>query len=160
MVLRTASYDDEREEVDFGEIHIFAGPGYAITIRHGHPSELGPHGSVWRPAPSCSRRARLSVVWAVLDKVVDDYEPVADGLSDDIEDVEVRVFEGESDQTERIYFLKREVIEFFRAVHPLLAPLAVIERGADPRVTDDIAALLPRRQRPRPARARRDRLAA
>src|SRR5436190_5482224 len=138
VVLRTASYDDEREEVDFGEIHIFAGPGYAISIRHGHPSELGSARQRLEARPELLREGPVSVVWAVLDKVVDDYEPVANGLSDDIEDVEVRVFEGDSDQTERIYFLKREVIEFFRAVHPLLAPLAVIERGADPRVTDDM----------------------
>jgi magnesium transporter len=75
------------------------------------------------------------VVWAVLAQVVDDYEPVAEGLTADIEDAEVRVFEGGADQTERIYFLKREVIEFFRALHPLLAPLAAIERGTNPRVS-------------------------
>ena len=74
-------------------------------------------------------------MWAVLDQVVDDYEPVVEGLTADVEDAEVKVFEGQGDQTERIYFLKREAIEFYRAVHPLLAPLAAIERGADPRVT-------------------------
>ncbi len=71
----------------------------------------------------------------MLDQVVDDYEPVIEGLTADVEDAEVKVFEGRGDQTERIYFLKREAIEFYRAVHPLLAPLAAIERGADPRVT-------------------------
>ena len=77
----------------------------------------------------------VSVVWAVLDTVVDDYAPVVQGLTEDVEDAEVRVFEGGGDQTERIYLLKREAIEFHRAVHPLLAPLAAIERGVDPRVT-------------------------
>ena len=75
------------------------------------------------------------MVWAVLDTVVDDYGPVVQGLTEDVEDAEVRVFEGGGDQTERIYLLKREAIEFHRSVHPLLAPLAAIERGADPRVT-------------------------
>jgi magnesium transporter len=135
VVLRTARYEDEREQVDFGEIHIFAGPGYAITVRHGAASALGPARQRLEARPELVETGPVSVVWAVLDKVVDDYEPVVEGLTADIEDAEVRVFEGQADQTERIYFLKREVIEFYRAVHPLLAPLAAIERGADPRVS-------------------------
>ena len=138
VVLRSARYDDEREQVDFGEIHIFAGPGYAITVRHGKASALGPARQRLEARPELIEAGPVSVVWAVLDKVVDDYEPVVEGLTTDIEDAEVRVFEGEGDQTERIYLLKREVIEFYRAVHPLLGPLAAIERGADPRVTAEI----------------------
>ena len=138
VVLRSARYDDEREQVDFGEIHIFAGPGYAITVRHGKASALGPARQRLEARPELIEAGPVSVVWAVLDKVVDDYEPVVEGLTTDIEDAEVRVFEGEGDQTERIYLLKREVIEFYRAVHPLLGPLAAIERGADPRATAEI----------------------
>ena len=138
VVLRSARYDDDREQVDFGEIHIFAGPGYAITVRHGKASALGPARQRLEARPELIEAGPVSVVWAVLDKVVDDYEPVVEGLTTDIEDAEVRVFEGEGDQTERIYLLKREVIEFYRAVHPLLGPLAAIERGADPRVTAEI----------------------
>ena len=81
VVLRTARYDDDREQVEFGEIHIFAGPGYAISVRHGEASELAPRASGSRRVPSCSRTGPVSVVWAVLDKVVDDYEPVVDGLA-------------------------------------------------------------------------------
>jgi magnesium transporter len=135
VVLRTARYDDENEDVDFGEIHIFAGPGYAITVRHGEASQLRPARQRLEDRPELLEEGPVSVIWAVLDQVVDDYEPVVEGLTADIEDAEVRVFEGQVDQTERIYFLKREAIEFYRAVHPLLAPLAAIERGADPRVT-------------------------
>jgi magnesium transporter len=138
VVLRSARYDDEREQVDFGEIHIFAGPGYAITVRHGQASALGPARQRLEAHPKLIEAGPVSVVWAVLDKIVDDYEPVVEGLTGDIEDAEVRVFQGESDQTERIYLLKREVIEFYRAVHPLLGPLAAIERGANPRVTAEI----------------------
>ena len=138
VVLRTARYDDEREQVDFGEIHIFAGPGYAITVRHGEASGLGPARKRLEARSELLETGPIAVIWAVLDKVVDDYEPVVDGLTADIEDAEVRVFEGEADQTERIYFLKREAIEFYRAVHPLLAPLAAIERGANRRVTAEM----------------------
>jgi magnesium transporter len=133
MVLRTARYNDEREEVEFGEIHLFAGPGFVLTVRHGAES-LQPARKRLEERAELLEAGPVAVIWAVLDKVVDDYEPVVDGLAADIEDAEVRVFAGEGDQTERIYFLKREVIEFYRAVHPLLAPLAAVERGANPRV--------------------------
>jgi magnesium transporter len=137
VVLRTARYDDDREEVDFGEIHIFAGSGFVISIRHGAES-LQPARKRLEERPELLEAGPVSVIWAVLDKVVDDYEPVVDGLEADIEDAEVRVFAGEGDQTERIYFLKREVIEFYRAVHPLLAPLAAVERGVNPRMEEKI----------------------
>jgi magnesium transporter len=138
VVLRTARYDDDREQVDFGEIHIFAGPSYAITVRHGGASGLRPARERLEARADLMEAGPVAVVWAVLDQVVDDYEPVVEGLTADIEDAEVRVFEGDADQTQRIYFLKREAIEFYRAVHPLLAPLAAIERGADQRVTPEI----------------------
>jgi len=138
VVLRTALYDDDKEEVEFGEVHIFAGAGYAITVRHGEASGLAPARQRLEEKPELLEAGPVSVVWAVLDQVVDDYEPVVEGLTADIEDAEVRVFERDADQTERIYFLKREVIEFYRAVHPLLAPLAAIDRGANPRVTPAI----------------------
>ncbi len=135
VVLRTARYDDEKEQVDFGEIHIFAAPGYAITVRHGAASQLRTARARLEERPDLVMAGPVSVVWAVLDTVVDDYAPVVQGLTEDVEDAEVRVFEGEGDQTERIYLLKREAIEFHRSVHPLLAPLSAIERGVDPRVT-------------------------
>ena len=69
-------------------------------------------------------------MWAILDKVVDDYAPVVAGIEDDIEEVEEEIFQARKDSTQRIYFLKREVIEFHRAVSPLLVPLEALERGA------------------------------
>ena len=138
VVLRTAHYDEKRGEVVFGEIHIFAGRGFAITLRHGSASELSSARERLEARPQLLESGPLSVVWAVLDKVVDDYEPVAARLTSDIEDIEVQVFSVPHDPTERIYFLKREVIEFFRALHPLLAPLAAIERGANPRVSPSL----------------------
>jgi magnesium transporter len=132
LVLRTARYLDEPEAVEFGEIHIFTGRGYAISVRHGEGSELGPARRALEARPDLLSAGPISVTWAVLDKVVDDYEPVVAGLETDIEEVEQLVFSGDVDQTRRIYLLKREVIEFYRAVHPLLAPLAAIERGTFP----------------------------
>jgi magnesium transporter len=135
IVLKTAEYDEEHEEVDFGEIHVFLGPNYAVSVRQGHAANLGParrrleedHADLLDAGPA-------SVAWAVLDQVVDAYEPVVGGIDDDIEEVEQDVFAGTGTPTERIYFLKREVIEFHRAVAPLLAPLEALERGAYPQI--------------------------
>jgi magnesium transporter len=77
-------------------------------------------------------------VWAVMDKVVDDYQPVVEGLENDVEEVEEAVFAGTGDQTRRIYFLRRELAEFYRAVHPLLAALDRLES----RTRSDIPKLL------------------
>ena len=138
MVLRTASYDEASGTAVFGEIHLFAGDGFAITLRHGAACELGSARERLEERPHLLEAGPLSVVWAVLDKVVDDYEPVAVRLTSDIEDVEVQVFSAPVDPTERIYFLKREVIDFYRAVHPLLAPLEDMQRGDDATVTPEL----------------------
>ena len=100
-----------------------------IHVRHGEGSELTGARRRLEERPELLKQGTPSVVWAILDKVVDDYYPVAQGIEDDIEEVEAQVF-GEGDQpTERIYFLKREVIEFHRAVGPLLVPLETLEAG-------------------------------
>ncbi len=130
IVLRTAAYDDAAEQVEFGEIHLFLGSGYAISIRHGAPCELGPARQRLESRPDLLAEGPASVAWAVVDKVVDDYEPVVEGIDNDIGEVEEEIFTQKGNSTERIYFLKREVIQFQRAVWPLLAPLELIERGA------------------------------
>ena len=129
VVLKTARYDDEREEVDFGEINVFLGPGYVIAVRHGAASELAPARKRLEARPELVRVGPAAAAWAILDKVVDDYEPVAAGIDNDISEVEREVFANEGDPTERIYFLRREVIEFHRAVQPLIAPLESLEKG-------------------------------
>jgi magnesium transporter len=129
VVLRTTRYDDAREEVDFGEIHIFIGAGYVITVRRGAASELSEARRRLEARPDLLREGPAAAVWAVVDKVVDDYAPVVAGIENDIEEVETEIFQQGSDATQRIYFLKREVIEFHRAVYPLLMPLESLERG-------------------------------
>jgi magnesium transporter len=128
-VLKTAKYDEEREEVDFGEIHMFIGSGYLIAVRHGEASELKPARRKLEERPDLLMHGPVAAAWAILDKVVDDYEPVATGIEDDIEEVEEQVFAGVDDPSQRIYSLKREVIEFNRAVQPLMGPLETLERG-------------------------------
>ena len=92
-----------------------------ITIRHGEAANLQPaRRHLEQEHPDLFDAGPASVVWAILDQVVDDYEPVVAGIDNDIEEVEQAVFEGGAESTQRIYFLKREVIEFHRAVAPLL----------------------------------------
>ena len=138
IVLRPARYVDDREEVEFGEIHIFAGPDYVIAVRHGKPSGLADARRRLEQHPDLLRSGPAAVVWAILDKVVDDYGPVVAGIEDDIEEVEAEIFQERLDATQRIYFLKREVIEFHRAVAPLLVPLEVLERGGYVEVSEQL----------------------
>jgi magnesium transporter len=138
IVLRTARYEDESETVNFGEVDIFVASDYVITVRHGEASELGEARRRLEERPELLELGPASVVWAVLDKVVDDYRPVVDGIENDIEEVEQAVFDETEQPTERIYFLKREVIEFHRAVYPLMGPLEALEAGGYGAVADSL----------------------
>ena len=142
IVLRTARYLDEKEEVEFGEIHLFLGAGYAIVVRHGDASELTGARRRLEQRPELLAEGPGAVAWAVVDKVVDDYMPVVEGIENDIGEVEADIFEGKGESTQRIYFLKREVIEFHHAVHPLLVPLEMLERGAYQVVAEKIRTYL------------------
>jgi magnesium transporter len=138
VILRTAHYVDEREEVEFGEISIFLGQRFVITVRQGVASELHAARLRLEQHEALLRAGTDSVLWAILDKVVDDYAPVVEGLERDIEEVERTVFSGAVAPTERIYFLRREATDFYRAVHPLLAPIDALERGAFGAVADEL----------------------
>jgi magnesium transporter len=139
VVLKTAHYHEDSEEVHFGEISMFAGPGYVITVRRGPGSELAPARQRLEARPDLVKLGAASAIWAVLDKVVDDYIPVVDAIEDDIEEVEKDVFDDDIPApTARIYNLKREVIEFHRAVWPLLNPLEALEQGGFERVPEEL----------------------
>ncbi|MEO7196914.1 MAG: magnesium/cobalt transporter CorA [Solirubrobacterales bacterium] len=129
VVLKTARYDDDEEEVEFGEINIFLGADYVIAVRHGAASALADARKRLEERPDLIVVGPAAAAWAILDKVVDDYEPVAAGIENDISEVEDEVFARSGDPTQRIYFLKREVIEFHRAVQPLIQPLESIVNG-------------------------------
>ncbi len=128
VVQKAATYDPAREVVDFDEIQMFAGQSFAVVIRGGGTDYLEGARKRLADRPHLLEQGPIAVVWAVLDTVVDDYEPVLDGLETDIEDVERAIFEEGRDQTQRIYFLRRELGRFFRAVHPLLNALQELER--------------------------------
>lgn len=129
VVLRPACYHDDREVVEIGEIHLFLGHGYVISVRHGPASELSRARKRLEERVDLLQAGPASVFWAILDVVVDDYAPVVQGLDDDVEEVEETVFAGVADQTQRIYQLKRENLQLYRAVNPLLEPLAQLAEG-------------------------------
>jgi magnesium transporter len=136
LVLKAASYDEEREAVEFGEVQIFVGSSYAVVVRQGDVENLRGVRARLEERPELMHEGPAAVVWAVLDKIVDDYEPVIDAIETDIEEVERAIFEERLDQTQRIYFLRRELARFYRAVHPLLTALQLVERDAVPTVSD------------------------
>jgi magnesium transporter len=124
IVLRTARYLDAEERVEFGEILIFVGRDFVITVRHGEAADLGALRRRVEQRPELMRGGPGAVLHAIVDRVVDDYAPVLDGIENDIEEVESQVFSGaRHNPAERIYLLKREVLGLRRAIHPLVEPL-------------------------------------
>jgi magnesium transporter len=119
LVLHTARYVDDAEVVEFGEVHVFTGPGYVVVVRHGAASELHSARERLERDPELLREGPAAAVWAIADKIVDDYEPVMAGLENDVEEVEFAIFGERSDETKRVYFLRRELAQFHRAVQPL-----------------------------------------
>jgi magnesium transporter len=130
VILRTARYDDDKEEVEFGNIAIFVAPTFVITVRQGTASELHEARQRLEQRPELLTAGSWSALWAILDEVVDDYAPVIAGLERDIDEIEATVFSGRLAPTERIYSLRSEATDFYRAVRPLLAVVATVERAA------------------------------
>jgi magnesium transporter len=132
LVVKTLWYVDEHDAVETGEIAVFVGDRFVVTVRHGEGAQLSEarhrlegHGHVLMHGPS-------AVVYAVCDEVVDRYEDVAASLAEDVDEVEMSVFSDQrTKDAARIYVLKRELAEMRRAVLPLRDP---IQRFADGRV--------------------------
>jgi magnesium transporter len=131
VVLKTARYVDSKEVVEFGEVAIFLGEDFIITVRHGEATALKDVRRDLEKRPDLLRCGPSAVFHAIVDRVVDHYLPALDGLGKDVEEVEAQVFSpGRGNAAERIYKLKREVIEFDRAAAPLVEPVDRLARGA------------------------------
>ena len=124
VVLKPARYVDETETVEFGEIHVFVGSDFVITVRHGKASALDGVRERLESEPDLLRRGSVAVLYAIMDEVVDDYAPVVEGLENDIDEIETEVFGGKPEVSRRIYQLSREVIQFQRATKPLTGSLS------------------------------------
>ena len=133
VVLKTARYVDPEEVVGLGEIQVFLGEGYVITVRHGDASELHSVREALEDDPKRLERGPGAVLHAIADRVVDDYFPALEGLEEDVDQVEDQVFSPARQDSgavaERIYKLKREVLEFYRATAPLIEPFDRLTKG-------------------------------
>jgi magnesium transporter len=137
VVLRAATYLDDAEEVEFGEIHVFVGPNFVLTVRHSRTPDLGAVRHRMETDPELLARGPEAVLYAILDSVVDGYAPVVAGLQKDIEEIEVQVFRGDPTVSRRIYELSGEVIEFQRSTRPLHGMLEGLVAGFEKYGTDE-----------------------
>ncbi|HEX2415642.1 MAG TPA: magnesium and cobalt transport protein CorA, partial [Thermoleophilaceae bacterium] len=130
LVLKTARYVDPEEVIELGELLVFLGHDFVITVRHGEGSALKQVREDLERDQSKLSCGPGAVLHAILDRVVDDYVPAIDGLETDIDEVEAELFSGErSNPAERVYRLQREVLEFRRATAPLVDPLDRLAAG-------------------------------
>ena len=136
VVLRPARYLDDVEEVEFGELHLFIGVDFVLTVRHSETPDLAAVRHRLEGDPDLLARGPEAVLYAVLDRVVDGYAPVVAGLQKDIDEIETEVFRGDPNVSQRIYELSGEVIEFQRSTKPLLGMLEALAGGFRTHVTD------------------------
>jgi magnesium transporter len=137
VVLRAARYIDETEEVEFGEVHLFMGADFVVTVRHSEAPDLS---AVRRRLENNKPLLELgpeAILYAILDRVVDGYAPVVTGLENDIDEIETEIFSGDPRVSRRIYELTREVIEFQRATRPLVGILQSLSAGFAKYHTDE-----------------------
>jgi magnesium transporter len=137
VVLRPARYLDDAEEVDFGELHVFVGRDFVLTVRHSETPDLAVVRRRMESDPGLLARGPEAVLYAILDAVVDGYAPVVAGLQNDIDEIETEVFRGEASVSRRIYELSREVVEFQRAARPLLRILDALVAGFEKHGIDE-----------------------
>lgn len=137
VVLRAARYLDAPEEVDFGELHVFVGRDFVITVRHGAAPDLSAVRRRMEDSPELLRLGPEAVLYAILDAVVDGYAPVVAGVQNDIDEIETEVFGGDPEVSRRIYELSRETVEFQRATRPLVGMLHGLMAGFAKYGTDE-----------------------
>lgn len=120
-VLKTLGYDEQSLVMDTGQVAIFTGPGYAVTVRHGRHGDLASIRDRLKASAALREHGSLAVLYAIMDMTVDGYLAVVDAVAEDVGEVETDVFAmtPTADVTKRIYDLKRENMQARRAVQPL-----------------------------------------
>jgi len=140
LVLKTLWYVDEEDAVETGEISLFVGHHYIVSVRHGEGTELHQARLDLEEQTAVLGHGPSAVVYAVCDRVVDEYDAVTTSLMEDVDEVETSVFSPNRTQdSQRIYVLKRELAEVRRAVDPLRDPIKRFATGSVPYVTQDAA---------------------
>ncbi|MDN3060917.1 magnesium/cobalt transporter CorA [Streptomyces hygroscopicus] len=130
------------EVVETGEVMCFTGRNFIVTVRHGGQGSLRALRHRLQQDPELLAKGPSAVLHAIADQVVDGYLAVADAVQDDIDEVEIDVFSAATSRrggdAGRIYQLKREVLEFKRAVAPLLRPMQLLSERPMRLVDPDI----------------------
>ncbi|MFI6748210.1 magnesium/cobalt transporter CorA [Actinomadura luteofluorescens] len=130
VVLKTLAYVDKTSDIEVGEIMVFLGRDFVVTVRHGAGNPLGPVRKRLEDSPELLGHGATAVLYAVCDEVVDRYGVVAHEVEVDIIGLERAVFDPNArDVTADIYSLKREVLEFRSAEDPLVPVLQEIVKG-------------------------------
>jgi len=137
VVLKAARYLEDSDTVEFGEIDAFVGRDFIVTVRHGEASELKEVRRQLEGNRDLLRRGPTAILYAIMERVVDGYGPVVDGLENDIDEIETEVFGGNPNVSRRIYELSREVIEFHRATQPLAGALERLTESTAHGVEDE-----------------------
>jgi magnesium transporter len=140
LVLKTLWYVDELDAVETGEINLFVGRDFVVSVRHGEGTELSSARHDLEQQTVVLGHGPSAVIYAICDRVVDSYEAVAASLEVDVDEVEESVFSpGRSDDSARIYVLKRELAEMRRALNPLKDPMKRFASGSVPGIASDSA---------------------
>ncbi|WP_323793409.1 magnesium/cobalt transporter CorA [Nocardioides sp.] len=140
LILKTLWYVDEDDAVETGEISLFVGRDFVITVRHGDGSRLQDARAHLERSAELLTHGPSAVVYAVCDAVVDAYTEVVAFLEEDVDEVEESVFSTERTRdSARIYTLKREIAEVRRAIHPLREPMRRFSTGGVHGISDDAA---------------------
>jgi magnesium transporter len=135
LTLKSLWYVDAEDAVETGEINLFAGRDFVITVRHGRGSELHSARSRLEAQEAVLTHGPSAVIYAVCDSVVDGYTDVVHELEVDVDEIESSVFSpARTDDSTRIYVLKREIAEVRRAVLPLREPMRKFSDGLVPGV--------------------------
>ncbi len=130
LTLKTLRYVEAEDAVETGEINVFCGARYVVTVRHGDAAALSDTRQRLETRVGLLDHGPSAVVYGVCDLVVDGYEEVAAALELDVDEVESSVFsEQRTRDSARIYRLKREIAEVRRAVLPLKDPLRRFTHG-------------------------------
>ncbi|MFK4068957.1 magnesium/cobalt transporter CorA [Streptomyces sp. NPDC029674] len=135
MVLKPVVYEPDSDRVSSGEVMIFVGDSFVVTVRHGEGAPLGAVRHRLEADPDVLKHGPTSVLYSIADASVDHYLEVADELQADLEVLEAEVFSPEGGRSRptasRIYTFKRQILEFRRATGPLALPVARLS-GAGP----------------------------
>ena len=154
VVLKTARWDAEADDVRFGEVLVFLGDDFIISVRHGGDGLHDVRENL-ELQPDLLEAGPSAALHAIVDSIVDGYEPVVESLDASIAGIERDVFSGSRrNPAERIFARKRDVLELYGGIVPLLEPVEILARAGFPQINPVDEAVLPGRARPPAARVR------